>query len=113
MARIDHYSFGRIVIDGVEHSKDVIILPDRVRGEWWRKDGHGLVLEDFDDVIDELPEHLVVGTGAHGQMKPDPQTLAELKARGIQVDSLPTGDAVGRYLELDPRSTAAALHLTC
>ncbi|MGH2729553.1 MAG: MTH938/NDUFAF3 family protein [Actinomycetota bacterium] len=113
MATIDHYSFGRIVVDGVEYSKDVIILPERVRGEWWRKDGHGLVLEDFKEVIHELPEYLVVGTGAHGQMKPDPQALAELEERGIKVDTLPTGDAVARYLELDPRNTAAALHLTC
>jgi hypothetical protein len=113
MASIDHYSFGRIVVDGVDYDKDLIILPARVRAEWWRKDGHGLALEDFDDVIDELPENLVVGTGAHGQMKPDPETLAELAARGIKVDAMTTGDAVARYLELDPRTTAAALHLTC
>jgi hypothetical protein len=113
MAKIDHYSFGRLVVDGVEYNKDVIILPERVRAEWWRKDGHGLALEDFDDVIDELPAHLIVGTGAHGQMKPDPRTLSELETRGISVDALPTGDAVDRYGQLDPRTTAAALHLTC
>jgi hypothetical protein len=31
----------------------------------------------------------------------------------VEVEALPTGDAVSRYLELDPRRTAAALHLTC
>ena len=55
----------------------------------------------------------MVGTGAHGQMRPDPGTLETLRARGIQVDVLPTGEAVARYGELDPRRTAAALHLTC
>jgi hypothetical protein len=113
MASIDHYSFGRIVVDGVEHHRDVIILPERVRAEWWRADGHRLVLEDLDDVIDELPEHLVVGTGAQGQMKPDPDAITRLEERGISVEVLKTNDAVGRYLELDPRTAAAALHLTC
>jgi hypothetical protein len=29
------------------------------------------------------------------------------------VEVIPTAEAVRRYAELDPRTTAAALHLTC
>ena len=76
-------------------------------------DGHKLVLADLDDVIEELPERLVVGTGAYGRMRPEPETLAELRQRGVEVEALPTDEAVRRYGELDPRRTAAALHLTC
>jgi hypothetical protein len=36
-----------------------------------------------------------------------------LRARGVDVEVLPTTEAVRRYAELDPRKTAAALHLTC
>jgi hypothetical protein len=64
-------------------------------------------------VLDELPERLVVGTGAYGRMVPDDAALAELRERGIDVEALPTGEAVRRYGELDPARTAAALHLTC
>jgi hypothetical protein len=46
-------------------------------------------------------------------MHPDPRTLKTLRARGIVVEVLPTGEAVARYGELDPQKTAAALHLTC
>ena len=113
MARIERYSFGHLTVDGCEETRDVIVLPERVVRGWWRKDGHGLVLEDLADVLDELPERLLVGTGAYGQMHPDPQTLEALRARGIEVEVLPTENAVARYGELDPRSTAAALHLTC
>jgi hypothetical protein len=81
--------------------------------DWWRADGHRLVLADLDDVVEELPEHLVVGTGAYGQMRPDSEALNELRQRGIEVEALPTDEAVHRYGELDPRRTAAALHLTC
>jgi hypothetical protein len=113
MPVIDGYDFGRVRIDGRQETRDVIVLPARVVRGWWRKDGHGLVLEDLDDVLDELPERLIVGTGAYGRMRPDPGALEALRARGLDVEVLPTGAAVERYAELDPQRTAAALHLTC
>ena len=113
MPRIEDYSFGHVTVDGEKETRDVIVLPGRVVRGWWRREGHGLVLEDLEEVLDELPERLVVGTGAHGQMRPDPSTLEQLRARGIGVEVLPTGEAVHRYGELDPRRTAVALHLTC
>jgi hypothetical protein len=111
--RIDDYSFGRIVVDGEEETHDVILLPQRVIRNWWRLDGHRLVLDDLADVLDELPELLVVGTGAYGRLTPDPAALERLRERGIEVEALRTGEAVLRYGALDPRCTAAALHLTC
>ena len=113
MARISEYSFGHIVVDGEEHSRDVIVLPDRVIGEWWRKDGHSLVPEDLDAVADELPERLIVGCGMHGRLEPHPSVLEALREQGIEVEAMPTSEAVKRYDELDPARTAAALHLTC
>jgi hypothetical protein len=61
MARIDHYEFGRIVIDGRQETRDLIILPNRVVRDWWRQEGHALVVNDLAEVLDELPTHLVVG----------------------------------------------------
>jgi hypothetical protein len=113
MARIDHYQFGRIVVDGRQETNDLIILPGRVVRNWWRHDGHALVLDDLNDVLDELPSHLVVGTGANGRMRPDPDALQQLQNRGLTVEALPTSQAVRRFGELDPANTAAALHLTC
>jgi hypothetical protein len=113
MPEIEAYGFGRVTIDGREETRDVIVLPGRVVRAWWRKDGHGLVLDDLADVLDELPERLLIGTGAYGQLRPDPGTLETLRARGVEVDVLPTAEAVRRYAELDPARTAAALHLTC
>jgi hypothetical protein len=113
MASIDEYEFGRVTIDGEEERRDVIVLPNRVVRNWWRQEGHELVLDDLLQVLDELPERLVVGTGAYGRMKPDPKALGELQKRGVAVEALPTDEAVRRYRELDPARTAAALHLTC
>jgi hypothetical protein len=113
MARIEGYEFGRVLVDGREHHRDLIVLPGRVVADWWRRDGHGLVLEDLDEVLDELPARLVIGTGAYGRLEPNPETLDALRRRGIEVDALPTGDAVRLYSELEPTRAAAALHLTC
>ena len=56
---------------------------------------------------------VVVGTGADQRMRPDPDMLDLLKERGVEVECLPTDQAVTRLAELDPANTAAALHLTC
>ena len=113
MARLDGYSFGRISVDGSEQTHDLIVLPDRVVTDWWRREGHSLVLEDLKEALDGLPERLIVGVGAYGRLRPDPAAIAELQRRGVTVECLPTDAAVRRYAELDERRTAAALHLTC
>lgn len=113
MPRIEGYEFGRVTVDGEEHRRDLIVLPGRVLHGWWRRDGHALVLEDLDEVLDELPERLVVGTGAFGRLRPHPAAIDALRARGVAVDALPTGEAVRLFAGLDPTRTAAALHLTC
>jgi hypothetical protein len=98
---------------GDEHTRDVIILPGRVLPNWWREEGHALVLHDLDDVLNELPERLIVGTGASGQMRPDPAALEALRRRGIDVQMARTDEAVRLFADADPATTAAALHLTC
>jgi len=116
MARLERYSFGRLLIDGREHRRDVIVLPTRVVGDWWRRDGHSLVIEDLEDVLDELPERLIVGCGYSSRLEPDPSVIAALQKRGVKVEALPTEDAVARFEELEirnPAAVAAALHLTC
>ncbi|MEX1046199.1 MAG: MTH938/NDUFAF3 family protein [Actinomycetota bacterium] len=113
MARLEQYRFGSVLVDGEEQTRDLIVLPGRVVTNWWRKDGHSLVMEDLEDVLEELPARLVVGMGADSRMRPDPKTIEALRERGVEVEGLPTDQAIARFLELDPKDTAAALHLTC
>lgn len=64
MSRIEGYRFGHVLVDGKEETREVVVLPSRVVRNWWRARGHALVHEDLEDVLDELPDTLVVGTGA-------------------------------------------------
>ena len=113
MRRIQDYRFGHVTVEGPELTRDVIVLPDRVVENWWRREGHELAWVDLEDVADELPSRLVVGTGADQRMRPDPDVLDRLGERGVEVECLPTDRAVARFAELAPAETAAALHLTC
>ena len=112
--KIESYRFGRIVIDGEAHDKDVIILPDRVIGGWWRKSGHVLHPEDLEAVFAADPQTLLVGQGANGRMRITRETEEALAAAGIALVALDTDAAVERYNALrEQGNIAAALHLTC
>jgi hypothetical protein len=113
MFEIDGYRFGRVTIDGREETRDVIVLPGRVVRGWWRKGRARARARGSRRGARRASRALLVGTGAYGQMRPDPATLETLRARGIEVEVLPTADAVQPYSQLDPRKAAAALHLTC
>ncbi len=113
--RIEEYEFGRIKIAGRDYRNDVIITPDGVRPEWWRKDGHGLVPEDLDPVIFEVsPEALIIGRGYNGALTVPEDTKAWVEGKGVELIALPSRDAVDRYNELAGKSRVmAGLHLTC
>jgi hypothetical protein len=111
--RIRDYRFGHVMVDEQAFDFDLIVLPARVVPNWWRKEGHSLCMDDLSDVLEELPAHLVVGSGHDARMQPQPDALRALEARGIDVEVLPTQAAIRRFGELDPATTAAALHLTC
>jgi len=112
--QIETYRFGYILIDGRPYERDVIILPDRVLGGWWRKEGHVLRPGDLEAVFEAAPDLLVVGQGAYGKMRVTAETRRALRAAGIELVALPTEKACRTYNTLRERKTvAAALHLSC
>jgi len=113
---IDSYRFGRMVIDGIPYTSDLIILPGYVHSNWQRKQGHNLCIEDVEGLIDcSLLNHLVVGTGKFGRMRIGEEFLTHMKENGVSVHSLPTAKAADLYNSLLQNSTGfgGAFHLTC
>ena len=111
---IESYDFGRIVINGRKFGSDVVIFPDRVDGNWWRKEGHTLSVDDVKEIVEAKPEVLVIGTGYSGLMKIHPQTEQYLRSSGIELIAFETGRACKTFNELSKsRRVVAALHLTC
>ncbi len=111
---IDSYQFGQVVVKGKKYTSDVIIFPDRVSDNWWRKTGHELCLEDIAEVITENPEVLVVGSGDSGLMKVLPEVEQAAQARGIKLIVETTDKACNTYNRLShSQRVLAAFHITC
>ena len=111
---IESYDFGRIVIDGRRFRSDLVVFPDRVDGNWWRKEGHTLSVDDVKEIVEAKPDVLIVGTGYSGMMKIHPQTEQYLRSSGIELIVAKTETACKTYNELfKSRRVVAAFHLTC
>ena len=113
---INEYKFGEIVIDHVPYLNDVIILPDRVQEDWWRKEGHKLQLVDIQDVLDQTsPTFLVVGTGKFGIMRISKEVREYLEKHVITLYDDRTDRAVKAYnrLLLIETNIVGAFHVTC
>jgi hypothetical protein len=108
MPMIESYSFGRMVIDGIRYTKDVIIFPDsRIVSPWWRNQGHVLTADD-------LRELIVCGTGAMGVMRPTPELQENLAARNIEFIAQKSARAVETYNNLSGnKRVGGCFHLTC
>lgn len=117
MPRIESYGFGRMVVDGEEYTRDLVISWKGVENSsWWRKEGHALHLEDLRDVIERTePEVLVVGTGYYGFMEVREEVREYLRERGIELVAGKTGEVYEKFNELVERGARVlgAFHLTC
>lgn len=111
---IDNYQFGKIVIDGSEYTKDVILLPTQIISNWWRKEGHQLHVSDLQDILAAKIQVLVVGQGASSRMQIKTEVKDVLKTAGIKLITLSTQEACREYNRRSAQEkVAAALHLTC
>ena len=111
---VDSYQFGLIVVNGESYTSDVVIFPDRVKDNWRRKTSHQLHLDELSEAIAEVPEVLIVGTGAAGLVKVLPEVKQSLEALGIKLIAQPTNEACHMYNQLcQSQRVVAALHLTC
>ena len=112
--RIDSFRPGEITIEGKRYNSDVIVFPHRVKSDWWRKRGHQVRFEDIEEVIQDKPEILVVGTGVEEEMKVLPETKRYLAEQGVELIAQATDKACQTYNQLcSSRKVIGAFHLTC
>ena len=114
---IESYDFGSIVINGKKYTSDVIVFPERVIDDWWRKEGHRIYVDDLKEILNRepKPEMLVVGTGYYGIVKISPEVGTILKSRGIELLAQPTKEACQTFNKLlkSSKRVVGAFHITC
>lgn len=114
MAHIQDFNWGQIVVDGETYDRDLILLPEEIVPEWWRREGHVLRVSDLDAVFAAQPDVLVIGCGVYRRLRVPKETRNALDRAGIEWVILPTKKACATYGELaQEKRAAAALHLTC
>jgi len=112
---IRSYSFGRIVVGDKAFTHDIIILPDKIISDWWRKEGHRLQLDDLGEAGRVDADAVVIGTGYYGLMRVDDEVVEYFRNKGLEVYIDETGKAVEKYNELvkQGKRVIALFHLTC
>lgn len=112
---IEEYEFGKIVINGETYHTDVLVFPDRVRDQWWRRKGHELAIEDLKCVVAAQPEVLIVGTGYSGGLRIPNETKRQLENHHVQLIAKKTPEACSIFNSMiqTRRNVVSALHLTC
>lgn len=113
--RIESYQFGKMVIDGIQYTHDVIIQKNGVPGDWWRERSHHLTLADIPCLQNEKPDVLIVGTGKFGLMKIHKDVSDYCTKNGIEMIQKDTSRAVEIFNEMQysGKHIIAAFHLTC
>ena len=110
--KIDGYSFGSMTINGKVYKNDVIILPEKIVPDWWRKEGHNLFLEDLAFLDEFTPETLVVGCGYYGIMKTSDEVREYCADKGINLIVEKSATAVQTYNRIaGSPDVAGAFHL--
>jgi hypothetical protein len=115
---IQHYEFGRIVIDGEEFERDLVIDGGRVRKRRKKpskalKSKYGHTPLSTEERIPWDCSTLWVGTGMYGSLPITREVHTEAERRGVKLLIEKTPDLVNRLRKGPPENTNVILHLTC
>lgn len=112
--KLSNYHFGHVETDTNEYDTDIVVMDDWVH-DWWRQDGHNLIPDDLDELLQRDPDHIVIGNGASGRMNVPGRTKSALEEAGVDVEVHQTDQAIDRYNQLQDKenNVAGAFHLTC
>ncbi len=117
--RITGLSWGRTEVEGAgDPYKDAKLWPGGSRGWDWNETGTehvpGIQPADVRELVEHGAEVVVLSRGQHERLRVRQETLDYLRERDVEVEVLPTGDAVERYNELaGERAAGALIHSTC
>lgn len=113
--KIEECLFGKVVIDGVPYTKDVIVSRGGIQENWWRKEGHSLVKEDLPRIFEEKPDIFIMGCGHSDCVTIPEETRRAFQDRGIRFEAMKTPQACEELNRLFDAGVDAAggLHLTC
>ena len=114
---IEHFSFGRIRINGKEYDYDVVIERGKISKR--KKKPSKAFREEYGhtplSAREDIPWHcrrLIIGTGAYGSLPVMDEVTQEAAKRNVELVVLPSPQAIDE-LNREHSDTNAILHVTC
>jgi len=113
MPHIDKTEFGIIVVDGKTYEHDIKILPDgKILRRWGPRGSHEICLEEFDEILSQNPEVIVVGNGQSGVARVEEKAVEEIEGKSIKLIIEETPKAIKTFNEIKNKK-AGLFHVTC
>jgi hypothetical protein len=117
--RIEDWWFGSITVDGMRYEHDVLIrLSGKVRKRKKKLSkelfgtSHIVSLAEIQELYRPAAEGLIIGTGDEDNVRLSPEAEAFLSTHRVNVELLPTVDAIKRWNEADGK-LLGLFHITC
>ena len=112
---VTHYEFGRIVIDGKEYTRDIIIRRGQVEKRKKKnskvyKGRFGHTPLSAEENIPWNSRKLIVGTGMSEALPIMREVEVIAGKKGVEITAMPTAEAIRH---INDRDTNLILHLTC
>lgn len=122
---IEHYSWGKFIISGEEHSenddsrkgkgKDIKLIGGEVK-KWKERKGHVLDTSMVENILGKDIEILVIGTGAYGALTVPYEVVRYLHENGIEeviIEKTPEASRKYNAIYRTGKKVALLAHGTC
>lgn len=106
---IDYISLGKLLYNGKVSRSDTIVFPDRMNTKWWINKRTIIEIDDLSEVIDELPDVVVVGTGFIRLIQLSDEARRFLEDKGVTVIVDRSEQAANVYNEICKNKKAIGL----
>ncbi len=104
------YGEGYVMVNRQRYEHNLILLPDRIIGDWRPAGFDELTAADFEQLAELAPEIVLLGTGARLRFPRPELTRALMEARiGLEVMDVPAACRTYNILAAEDRRVAAAL----
>lgn len=120
MPHIDSTKFGRVRIDGKDYNQALIAGGKVIERDYEKlkelfDTSHKIGDWEIKELLEENPEIIVIGTGQDGMLEVEEVFVEKMKARGIEVISMKTPEAIKIYNEKIKagKRVNALIHTTC
>ena len=110
---INHYSFGKIVVNGKTYENDIAIFPDSSVQNWRAQTNHAIQLIDVKELISGAVKRLIIGTGANDGCSVTDEIVNYAASRNIEIRILDTYEAVKLFNASPKDGLAACFHVNC